>query len=78
MAGKKYCPNCGSENVSEEDSKFICNSCDFEALVFPERHLIVEDIEDDDEEEEMPVKKNVKKIVKVKAKKKAKKTGRKK
>ena len=72
MASKKYCPNCGSENVSEEDSKFICNACDFEAMVFPERHLIVEDIEDD-EEEEIPVKKAKKeKVVK------AKKVGRKK
>jgi uncharacterized Zn finger protein (UPF0148 family) len=64
---KRYCPNCGSENVSEEDGKYICNACDFEADVFPEKHLIVDDI-DDDEEEEMPVKKEKKNIKKTKAK----------
>ena len=71
MVGKKYCPNCGSENVMEEDGKYICNGCDFEAGVFPERHLIVEDIEDEEDEEEELTKKikaKAKKIVKSKKK----------
>ena len=75
MVGKKYCPNCGSENVVEEDGKYICNGCDFEASIFPERHLIVEDMEDEMDEEEAPARKVKAKSKAVKSKKK---TGRKK
>jgi len=45
MAGKRFCPNCGSEEIEmlEEEGlngMLACMDCDFKGNVFPQKELI--------------------------------------
>ena len=76
MIGRKFCPNCDSEDVEMVAGGitgiWMCRECGFSSASFPERTLIAEDEDHDDfadmeeiEEEIKSKKKNkTKKIVK--------------
>lgn len=56
VTGKRFCPNCGSDNVEfmggGMTGSFMCSDCDFMGSVFPERAIskdIDEDIDDENE-----------------------------
>src|SRR3989344_2892271 len=69
MIGKRFCPNCGSDNVEMVaggmTGSFMCNDCGFSGSVFPERPIVgrkgidnedeevVEGMDEDEVEEEL-------------------------
>ena len=70
MPGKRFCPNCGSEDVDLMDGgisgNMQCQDCGFFGTLFPERTLLVEDedLEDDEsveKEDKISIKKTTKK-----------------
>lgn len=82
MSGKRFCPNCGSDNVEFMGGgitgSFMCSDCDYMGSVFPER-TANKDLDDEMDEEEVVVKpKKVKKVKSVKSTKPKKKAGKKK
>jgi len=55
MIGKRFCPNCGSDNVEMVaggmTGSFMCNDCGFSGSVFPERPIVGrKGIDNEDEE----------------------------
>lgn len=68
--GTRFCPNCGSENVSEDDEtqEWECLDCDFRDKIFPEKQLLI-DAADVDEEEPPVVMVKKSKKTKVRTKK---------
>ena len=65
MTGKRFCPNCGGDNVDLADGaitgSYICLDCDYTGTLFPER-TDNKDLEDMDDEVEVNKSKTKKKI----------------
>ena len=44
MIGKKFCPNCGSENVymmaGGITGTWMCSNCGYSGSIFPEREIV--------------------------------------
>lgn len=90
MIGKRYCPQCESDNVTPLEGgdldMWICNECGHSAADFPQTSIVKSEFdeggeeefdEDEDIEEDKPKKKTAKKSAK-KVKSKPKKKGGKK
>jgi len=54
IAGKRFCPNCGSEDIEMMDGgvtgSMQCQDCGFYGTIFPERTFIGEGDEADEDE----------------------------